>query len=101
MQELFHAAAELDPTGREAFLKRECGDDAPLLSEVLALLEEDAQGGSLLDRDLRRVAQQVFDDSSVLPTQRFGPYRVLQMLGEGEWESSTSRNGRISAPWPR
>jgi hypothetical protein len=37
VQELFHAAAELDATGREAFLKRECGDDAPLLSEVLAL----------------------------------------------------------------
>jgi len=83
VQELFHAAAELDATGREAFLKRECGDDAPLLSEVLALLAEDAKGGSLLDRDLRRVAQQVLADSSVLPTQRFGPYRVLQMLGEG------------------
>jgi len=83
VQELFHAAAELDPTEREAFLKRECDDDAPLLSEVLALLEEDARGGSLLDRNLGRVAQQVLDDSSVLPTQRFGPYRVLQLLGEG------------------
>jgi serine/threonine-protein kinase len=83
VQELFHAAAELDPTEREAFLKRECGDDAPLLSEVLALLEEDAHGGSLLDRDLSRVARQILDDSAVLPTQRFGPYHVLKMLGEG------------------
>jgi len=83
VQELFHAAAELDATEREVFLKRECGDDAALLSEVRALLDEDARGGSLLDRDLSRVARQMLDDSSVLPTQRFGPYRVLQLLGEG------------------
>src|SRR4029079_15308077 len=79
----FHAAAELDATEREVFLKRECGDDAALLSEVRALLDEDARGGSLLDPDLSRAAGQMLDDSSVLPTQRFGPYRVLQLLGEG------------------
>ena len=83
MQELFHAATELDASERQNFLRRECGDDPALLSEVLALLEEDARGGSLLDRDLSGVARQMLDDSSVLPTQRFGPYRVLKMLGEG------------------
>ncbi|HKB37238.1 MAG TPA: hypothetical protein VKD72_12350, partial [Gemmataceae bacterium] len=80
MQELFHAAAERDASERQGYLKRECGDDAALLSEVLALLDEDARGGSLLDRDLSGVARQMLDSSSVLPSQRFGPYRVLKML---------------------
>jgi serine/threonine-protein kinase len=83
VQALFHEAADLPESERPAFVERECGDDAALRSEVLALLAEDARGGSLLDRGLKQVAHQVLNDPAVLPTHRFGPYRVLRVLGEG------------------
>jgi serine/threonine protein kinase len=48
-------------------------------------LSEDSQGTSLLDHDVTQVAHAVLDerDAPALPAIRFGPYRILEMLGEG------------------
>ena len=40
-ESLFHGALDLDPAERRAFLERECGADARLRDEVLALIESD------------------------------------------------------------
>jgi eukaryotic-like serine/threonine-protein kinase len=82
IQSLFHQALELPEAERLALLVARCGGDAELLAEVLALLEEDARGGSVLERDLASVAHEVLDGSVPL-LRRVGSYRVLRVLGQG------------------
>jgi serine/threonine protein kinase/tetratricopeptide (TPR) repeat protein len=85
IQSLFHDVADLPEPEQRTFLKAACGDDQALMAQVLALVEEDARGSSLLDRDLAHVAQQVLDEAApaTLPFKEFGPYRIKQALGEG------------------
>jgi len=85
IQSLFHDVADLPEPERHAFLKTACGDDNQLVADVLALVEEDARGSSLLDRDLAQVANEVLDDvlPASLPFKEFGPYRIKHALGEG------------------
>src|SRR5580693_9160525 len=84
IQGLFLQAADLPEPELGAFLDTACGDDNALRAEVLAMLREDAQGGSLLDGDLSQMARDILSES---PTSHFpkqlGPYRLLRMLGEG------------------
>jgi serine/threonine-protein kinase len=85
LQQLFHDAAERPAAERRAFLDAACHDDPALVPEVLSLLEADEDGHALLDRDLADVARDVLDGGvpSALRTLRFGPYRILDVLGEG------------------
>ncbi|MFZ3382060.1 MAG: protein kinase [Candidatus Acidiferrales bacterium] len=85
VQALFHEAADLPAFEQRGFLEKQCGDDAALVREVLGLLQEDSRGGSMLERDVAHVAQQVLGDSSsdAPPFKEFGPYRIIQALGEG------------------
>src|SRR5207247_9126717 len=85
IQDLFHEVADLPGPAQRAFLETECRDDPALMAEVLGLLEEDARGESLLDRDVANVAGQVLEQGipPALLDQDFGPYRMQRMLGEG------------------
>jgi serine/threonine-protein kinase len=84
MQTLFHEAADLPETERQPFLKAACGGDDALISEVMAMLEADSQGGSLLDRDMAHVAQQMLAGADPAPgAKEFGPYTLKEVLGEG------------------
>jgi len=85
IQSLFHDVADLPESEQRALLKTACGDDDGLMADVLALLEEDARGASLLDRDLAHVAQQVLEEAAppTLSFKEFGPYRIKKALGEG------------------
>ena len=82
IEELFRRALERDEDDREAFLEVECEDDPSLLAEVLELLEAHDREHPLLDREVGRVARDVLD-GSVPNAPRFGPYRVLDVLGRG------------------
>jgi serine/threonine protein kinase/tetratricopeptide (TPR) repeat protein len=84
IQILFHEAADLAEPEQRAFLKTACSDDG-LMADVLALLEEDARGTSLLDRDLAHVAHDVLDEAAPVSLlfKEFGPYRIKEALGEG------------------
>src|SRR2546422_5788280 len=55
-------------------LEAQCAEDAALMTEVLSLLEEDARGDSLLDRDAAHVAAEVLDEGipPALLDQTFG-----------------------------
>src|SRR5690349_10106976 len=85
VQALFHEAADRPETEWRRFLESRCGQDDALVQEVLILLKEDERGSSLLDGDVGRIASQVLDDfgSGELPFQKFGPYAIQKVLGEG------------------
>ncbi len=83
IQALFHEAAERPAPQRISFLKIASGDDEQLMCDVLALLEEDARGSSLLDGDVAQVSGRMFGQAvaRALPLQEFGPYRIRKVLG--------------------
>lgn len=85
VQEVFHAAADLPATEREAYLDRACAGDASLAEEVRSLLAADAQGRTPLDQDLADVAHQVLEGRLPVGLRgtRFGAYRIKDVLGEG------------------
>jgi len=85
IQDLFHGAAELPKCEQRPYLARACDGDETLITDVLALLGEDAQAASLLDRDVAEVAHEILneDPHHSLPVKEFGPYRILRPLGEG------------------
>jgi len=85
IQELFHRAADLPRTEQHALLAAECGNDHALRSAVESLLAGDVGGETLLDRDVARVAEALLPDarSAPVPTEAFGPYRLVRVLGEG------------------
>jgi serine/threonine-protein kinase len=85
IQTLFHQAADRPEAERRSFLESQCADDAVLVSEVMILLEEDARGTSLLDRNIGQLADQILHQPPGAPLdfKEFGPYRILRVLGEG------------------
>ncbi len=85
IQDLFHSSADLPPAEQRAFLQSQCGDDAQLRAEVESLLREDAQPGVLIDHDVARVVHHILGEGPgpAPPSARFGPYRILHLLGEG------------------
>ena len=84
IQTLFHEAADLPVSERQPFLQAACADDGNLISEVMAMLDADDQGGSLLDRDMAQVAHQMLAGADPASGgKEFGPYTLKQILGEG------------------
>ncbi|MEO8619632.1 MAG: tetratricopeptide repeat protein [bacterium] len=85
IQALFHAAADLPEWERQEYLAGTCRDDPSLVAITLSLLHEDARGDSVLDRGLAHSAHQVIDQPDRLTpsSQRFGPYRITKLIGEG------------------
>ncbi len=82
IQDLFHKAVTLPSSEQHSFLKDACRDDPELLSEVVGMLEEDAQGASILDRGVAVAAQRALA-SAVPMAKEFGGYRIVRLLGEG------------------
>lgn len=85
VQALFHQVADMPGPAQRAVLEGRCHSDPVLMMEVRDLLEEDARGDSLLDRDAAHVAAQVLDEGipPALLDQNFGPYRLREVLGAG------------------
>jgi hypothetical protein len=72
IQTLFHQTADLPEADQRSFLKAACDGDDVLVSEVLAMLEADSKGNSLLDRDMANVAQQMLAGQGCIITRRKG-----------------------------
>src|SRR5258708_5693571 len=85
IQVLFHEVADLPADEQRVCLKSRCGNDEILIDEVLALLQEDAAGASLLDRNVAQGAHEILQDNdeTSLPLKEFGPYCLKKMLGHG------------------
>lgn len=76
--DLFHAACELPPAERGAFLEGACAGDARLLDEVRELLARDPMLADLPGPARRGAGAEPLP----LPA-RIGPYHVLRHLGSG------------------
>ena len=85
IQSLFHDSADMPQAEQRACLEAACGGDEELIVEVLAMLDQDVRGHSLLDRNIADVAQETLDKSvsASLILKEVGPYRILKLLGEG------------------
>ena len=85
IQSIFHDAADVPLDQQRAFVEAACGGDEELNVEVLAMLDQDASGHSLLDRNIVDIAQETLANSvsASLILKEIGPYRILRLLGEG------------------
>src|SRR5579864_8405204 len=85
VQALFHEAAEHPAAERRAYLECACGEDGALVTEVLALLQEDAASASMLEGGVAEIAREMLAEPAApsLPIKEFGPHRILKLLGEG------------------
>jgi serine/threonine protein kinase/Tol biopolymer transport system component len=77
VEELYHAAAEREPSMRAEFLRVVCGEDNDLRGEVESLLQCERDAAYFLEP-----AEDQAEESRDLPAQ-IGPYRILSLLGEG------------------
>ena len=101
VEELFHAALDLSPDARGAFLEKACGEDADLRRHVELLISNDEHAGTLLEKPiLADVMAQPETEDSFLPTNvvnrasagstkpsrigtRVGTYEFVSLLGAG------------------
>ena len=85
VQVLFEGALDRAEPERLAFLMAAAGADQTIVSEVQALLTEDARH-SILDQSVGQVAGRILPSGgadAALPVEQFGPYNLMRLLGEG------------------
>lgn len=82
---IFKAAIKLESKAeRDIYLKQACGDDAELLARIGILLKGHYEAGDFLEVPVFGPAA-TLDDSLVSegPGTAIGPYKLLEMIGEG------------------
>ena len=82
LEALFHAALEHEPESRQAFLNEACAEDADLREQVERLLGQEQQAGRFLEHPAFNVTATSGSAASLMG-QRFGPYRIVSLLGSG------------------
>jgi hypothetical protein len=84
LEDTFHAALEVPPGDRSAFIEQASSDDEELGQRLRAMVEADA-GSAWLDADVATVAREVLTepDGPAATGTTIGPYRVKAILGEG------------------
>ncbi|MEM7349654.1 MAG: serine/threonine-protein kinase, partial [Acidobacteriota bacterium] len=81
MMEIFDRVTPLPPPDREAALRQACGDDTPLRQAVAALLEGDEEAATSFLADPS--TETLLPESPPPSSGHLGPYRLLEVLGEG------------------
>jgi len=84
IERVFHAALNMAPEARPAYVARQIPDDADLRREVEALLSAAQRGSSFLETSLLcGPAETPAAASGALPERMIGPYRLIRELGRG------------------
>jgi len=92
LKEVFHAALELPPNDRPAYLAQACAGDAFLRQSVEALLKSHEEPGFVDEPAYAAAANLIVDDQQVerqpeagafQAGQNIGRYRINSLLGEG------------------
>jgi serine/threonine-protein kinase len=76
IEELFHAALQLEPGQRESFLSGACASDPALRSKVEALISAHEQSGSFLNSP-------AYDVIAGLIGRQIGHYKITTLIGRG------------------
>jgi Tol biopolymer transport system component len=74
---------ELPVSERDGRLVALCGADVALQAEVQSLLESHEAAGNFVNGPVSFIADWVNGISCTSPSTRLGPYRLLQVIGEG------------------
>src|SRR5262245_31206258 len=86
---IFHAASDMEPHARAAFLDRACGADTALRARIDTLLAAGIRANQFLADDPLQLgsAKGSPPEQPSVPEQsagdRIGPYRLLERIGEG------------------
>ena len=88
---LYETVLDLDPSARETFLRRECGEDTEVLGEVVRLLQAREHLPEWLSGPLLGPAGRAFDlvmnpPSAPVPAmegRQLGGYRIVREIGHG------------------
>src|SRR5262245_40602216 len=83
VNELFLKAMEVSPEERRAFLDEACAGDADVLARVEALLKACALAGSFLEAPASALGATMDQPRLEGPGTVIGPYKLLELLGEG------------------
>lgn len=86
IEEIYHAALEIAPAEREAFLQNRCGDDAELRREVESLLGFEKTSDSSFDSRLESLAAEMFskeEKEADLTGKKISHYQIEKLLGKG------------------
>jgi len=84
IEEIFHAALEINPENRAAFLEKHCKDDDGLRKEVSALLTSHEQAGTFLETpNLPLLISDLRDTSDPMLGKQIGAYRIERCIAEG------------------
>jgi serine/threonine protein kinase len=82
IETLFHQAAEVDPTRRDAFIEEVCQGDFELRAELDSLLSSTDQTLAALKGSVAAAADGLLGDQRDEWT-RLGAYRIMRTLGQG------------------
>jgi eukaryotic-like serine/threonine-protein kinase len=86
IEEIYHAAREIAPAGREAFLRKNCSGDAELRREVNSLLAFEKKSDSLFDSPIDAFAAEIFserENRAALTGRKISHYQIEKLLGAG------------------
>lgn len=86
IEEIYHAAREIAPGERAAFLRKHCGGDAELCREVESLLGFDKISDSLFDSPPDALAAAMFSErekQADLTGRKISHYQIEKLLGAG------------------
>jgi serine/threonine-protein kinase len=79
IRRLFKEALEIAADERDAFVERECGDDASVASELRRLLA----AGDIDDSEFANIVSEAAARATEPTEQRVGNYRLIELLGTG------------------
>lgn len=79
MEDIVRRAEALGPRERANFVRNACGDDLPMLSQVLSMLGTRAQQPEYW----AEVPDEAPSQTTGMEGQRLGPYRIVRKLGSG------------------
>jgi non-specific serine/threonine protein kinase/serine/threonine-protein kinase len=84
VEQLYHAALEVSPSERDAFLEKVCSGDERLLQDVKSLIHHDEQAQSFLESPTVEVIANPSSTAGLEPGLLFEhKFRLVRKLGEG------------------
>jgi tRNA A-37 threonylcarbamoyl transferase component Bud32/tetratricopeptide (TPR) repeat protein len=86
VEAIFHAALDVEPDRRQAFLDERCAGDAALRSEVEALVDAHGRAGGFIDTPVATLDGRLFeadDADDRLTGTTIGHWEILKRIGSG------------------